>query len=193
MPLPLRLLRSAALSLGVSLSHASTDAGVRALRTLGPGRGVDLSGGIRLERGFDRWILQRSGDFRWEEVSVGGGTPSEGILHLGRRRFRYRWGSGGPGARDTPAAPSVDVVPEPGMTLRGWRPGDRIRMPYGSKAVAKLLAERGVAAVDRPSTPVLVSADGGVVWVPGTARAERPASPSAPATFSLSCVEEPGG
>jgi hypothetical protein len=63
-------------------------------------------------------------------------------------------------------------------------------MPYGSKPVAKLLAERGVAAQDRPCTPVLEGADGSVLWVPGAAVADaRPPCPVGE-TFLLRCVPE---
>lgn len=186
-----RLLRTAARELGVSISSASTSAGVDGLASLSPGQGVDLSGGLRLSRGPASWILSRTSPGVWEEVRLGRGEPSRGDLQLGERRFRYEWGPGSP--REVEGGPQATTLALPAdlsLRLRGWRRGDRIRMSYGSKPVAKLLAERGVAAVDRPSTPVLEGADGSVLWVPGAAVAEpRPSSPGGE-SFLLRCVQE---
>jgi tRNA(Ile)-lysidine synthase len=184
-----RLLRSAARSLGASLSSASTEVGVRAMASLRAGQGVDLSGGIRLSRGRDEWVLQASGDGVWEEVEIGRAEPCVGTFRLGERRFRYEWrpaaGRPDPGGTTSPALNPVSP-----MRLRGWLPGDRIRLSYGSKPVAKLLAEHGVPAVDRRCTPLLVGPLGAVLWVPGTAVAVAPAVPSGADAFVLRCTPE---
>lgn len=187
-----RLLRSAAGTLAVSLSGASSRAGLQAMASLGPGQGVDLSGGLRLSRSRDRWILQRSQPRMCEEVEVGTGEPRVGVLRLGARSFRYEWT---PRTRepDLPARRWLHLPTGAPLWLRGWRPGDRIQLPYGSKPVAKLLAERGVAAVDRRSTPLLVANDGSVLWVPGTAVAAAADVGPGPGSFILSCLEEAHG
>jgi hypoxanthine phosphoribosyltransferase len=46
------------------------------------------------------------------------------------------------------------------LELRAWRPGDRIRLPYGSKKLKKLLQERRVGRARAPRVPVLCDADG---------------------------------
>lgn len=188
-PLRRRLLRSAARTLGVSLSSASTMAGVRGLASLRPGQGLDLSGGVRLSRDREAWILQRVGEGVWEEVEIGRFEPSEGTLRLGGRRFRYDWrpSPGGSGPR---TADSLALRPGLTMRLRGWLPGDRIRLTYGSKPVAKLLAERGVAAVDRRSTPLLAGPDGAVLWVPGVAVAAATELAQVKDPFVLRCARE---
>ena len=56
------------------------------------------------------------------------------------------------------------------LTVRGWRPGDRMRLGYGSKKLKKLFLEARVPTEDRPRLPVVVDADGAVLWVPGVAR-----------------------
>jgi tRNA(Ile)-lysidine synthase len=57
------------------------------------------------------------------------------------------------------------------LRLRGWLPGDRIRLSYGSKKLKKLLGESRIPRGDRDALPVLVDARGRVLWVPGVARA----------------------
>ncbi|MDP9347927.1 MAG: tRNA lysidine(34) synthetase TilS, partial [Gemmatimonadota bacterium] len=53
------------------------------------------------------------------------------------------------------------------LLLRGWRPGDRIRTAGGTKRLKKLFGERRVPRSVRGRTPVLVDADGTVLWVAG--------------------------
>ncbi|MDZ7800443.1 MAG: tRNA lysidine(34) synthetase TilS [Trueperaceae bacterium] len=87
------------------------------------------------------------------------------------------------GAMGAPAAPAFRRVADPGalpagvpagvlaegpLTLRGWRPGDRIRLAAGTRTVADLLGERGVPREDRPAVRVLAR-DDAVVWVEGIA------------------------
>ena len=55
------------------------------------------------------------------------------------------------------------------LTVRPWRPGDRMAMPYGRKKVKKLLLEARVAADVREGLPVVADASGSVVWIPGVA------------------------
>ncbi|MEJ2539330.1 MAG: tRNA lysidine(34) synthetase TilS [Gemmatimonadota bacterium] len=182
-PLRRRLLRSAAHRLGVILSEGSTRVGVQALTRLGPGQGVDLTGGLRLERAFSSWILQGVAPDVWDEVRIHGRTPRTGALQLGRRRFHFVWRPDGVGERSPPGS-VLEVPADTPLSLRGWQAGDRIRFSYGSKSVSKLLAEHGVPAVDRPSTPVVVGPDGVVLWVPDTAVAGL----IPPGTGSESCV-----
>jgi tRNA(Ile)-lysidine synthase len=64
---------------------------------------------------------------------------------------------------------AADLVAFP-LTVRSWRPGDRIRLAYGSKKLKKLFLEARVPAGDRLRLPVLVDDAGSVLWVPGVAR-----------------------
>ncbi|MEO5511839.1 MAG: tRNA lysidine(34) synthetase TilS, partial [Longimicrobiales bacterium] len=58
------------------------------------------------------------------------------------------------------------------LELRGWRPGDQIRLSFGSKKLKKLFVERRVARTRRHQVPVLAeSGDGAVLWLAGIARA----------------------
>ncbi|MYJ67744.1 MAG: tRNA lysidine(34) synthetase TilS, partial [Gemmatimonadetes bacterium] len=53
------------------------------------------------------------------------------------------------------------------LTVRPWRPGDRVAMPYGRKKVKKLLLEARVTADLRQGLPIVADASGDVVWIPG--------------------------
>jgi tRNA(Ile)-lysidine synthase len=184
-----RLLRSAARELGVSISSASTAVGVSAMASLGPGQGLDLSGGLRLSRGAVSWILARPPADVRDEVHLGRRRARRGTLRLGDRLFRYEWTAG---ALPEPSC-GLTALELPGgisIHLRGWQRGDRIRLSYGSKAVSKLLAERGVPAVDRPFTPVVATADGAVLWVPGAAVADPRPTASESDAFVLRCFLE---
>jgi tRNA(Ile)-lysidine synthase len=61
-----------------------------------------------------------------------------------------------------------------GLTIRGWRPGDRMA-PLGlggTRSLADLFADRRVPRERRHSLPV-VEAGGEIAWVPGVATGER--------------------
>jgi tRNA(Ile)-lysidine synthase len=97
---------------------------------------------------------------------------------VGGRRWSARW--------STTPIPGAEAFGGTGLRfplrLRGRRPGDRIRLPYGSKKLKKLLAEARIPLSDRERLPVLVDADGRVLSVPGLARAEgTAAAPDEPA------------
>lgn len=176
----LRLLRYAAHSLDGHLSRRGTRIAARALVELQPGRGVDLTGGFRLERGLNEWVLlsplaaevrrqsfsggvspHSSGPFRVDATASMHGSAE---LKLGGQGWRVAWRPS-PWPREVQAAFARDAhLP---LTVRGWRPGDRIRLNYGSKSVAKLLAEAGVSAMDRSAAPVFLGEDGRILWVPG--------------------------
>jgi tRNA(Ile)-lysidine synthetase-like protein len=56
------------------------------------------------------------------------------------------------------------------LELRAWRPGDRIRLTYGTKKLKKLFAERRVGRASRAVVPVLADAGGHILWARGLAR-----------------------
>jgi tRNA(Ile)-lysidine synthase len=59
------------------------------------------------------------------------------------------------------------------LTLRGWRDGDRIRTPAGSRKLKRLFNDRRVPLSRRPRIPTLVTASGRTLWVAGLARDPR--------------------
>jgi len=176
-----RVLRDLTRRLGKSLDHAGTRAGLEFVRAGDSGREAPLGGDIRLARDFGTLILSRMGG-----GEDGGGTEREGGTEAGRAQSvceipALTGGSGQVGKRavawgsdpgDLPPGPrtafpgSKLVFP---LTLRPWRPGDRLRLPYGTKKVKKLLAEARVGASVRERALVLADASGHLLWLVGVA------------------------
>ncbi|HEU0052216.1 MAG TPA: tRNA lysidine(34) synthetase TilS, partial [Longimicrobium sp.] len=102
----------------------------------------------------------------------------EGRARVGGRELRVRWRAGVAGedhASDGEAF-ALDAVALP-LTVRGRRPGDRVRTPAGRRPLKKVLAEARLSLVARARLPVVAGADGAVVWVPGVARGAPPPPP----------------
>jgi tRNA(Ile)-lysidine synthetase-like protein len=80
-----------------------------------------------------------------------------------------RWSPGNlEGAWDSVSLPLRDLrFP---LAVRGWRPGDRVRLAYGSKKLKKLFLEARFPTAERHRTPVVADAGGRVLWVPGVVR-----------------------
>jgi tRNA(Ile)-lysidine synthase len=121
-------------------------------------------------------------------LDVGGGMRA--VVEYGRLRFA----TGPP-----PSPPAPAVLPVPGRTAYGagtlacveteagdfdadvlgarlearpWHPGDRVRLPAGSRSLQDLFTDLKVPRERRPQLPVVLAGDE-VAWVPGVATAER--------------------
>ena len=106
-----------------------------------------------------------------------------GSVSLAGRRWRAEWTRSGHAQERWTQAFASARLSFP-LRLRGWAPGDRIRMRYGSKKLKKLFAEARVPVGERSQRPVLVDAHGAVLWVPGLARsADAPEPVQEPALF----------
>jgi tRNA(Ile)-lysidine synthase len=143
----------------------------------GGGR-IDLPGGIQLERRFDDVVLRRASSSPAEDVPVaipeaGGG---EARARIGGREFVVRWQQRSEAATADGARVDPNAVRFP-LFVRGWRPGDRIRMAYGSKKLKKLFGELRLDREARSRTPVLAEGRDRILWVVGHARSmdARPA------------------
>lgn len=179
-----RLVRALARRLGTVLDEAGTRAAMEFTTSGRSGGGVDLAGGLRLRRDFDRLIFLRREEGADPQPSRGslivpGSAPGHGHLTLGSRSYTVRWGPDVPG-RWTAVFP-VEELSFP-LRLRGWHPGDRIHLPYGSKKLKKLFQEARIPAAERHGWPILVDARDQVLWVPGVVRSDRVAR-EAPGTF----------
>jgi tRNA(Ile)-lysidine synthase len=78
------------------------------------------------------------------------------------------WGDEGESATMVAIDPAAVRFP---LEVRGWRPGDRIQLSYGTKKLKKLFAEHRVGRADRARIPILTEAGGRLLWVVGIARA----------------------
>ena len=161
------------------------------------GSGLDLPGGLRLVRDFDRLSRQKEGllapalrmaedyrilvtknqDCRASDLQLGCGDPAD----------ESSWNLICP----------ADCL-SGNLKVRNWRPGDRFQ-PFGlegSKKLSDLLRERQIPREIRPR--VLVVADeAGILWVVGVARAERTRwLPSTARTVTISVAkrtDDPNG
>ena len=145
------------------------------------GAGAALPGGVRASFRAGRLVLTRPGltDRTGASFSYALSVPgSVWIPEAGRRLDVRLAGSEAPEAVGRLAAPGPGsaVVSADGLdaslTVRSWRAGDRLR-PLGlggrRKKLQDLFTDRKVPPAERHRLPLVVDADGRIVWVPGHA------------------------
>lgn len=164
-----RLLRGELRRFGVVPDRAATRGMLQFVAQAGSGSSYVAGGGLRLERAYEVLRITRERAARVQAtLTISNCNDGAGEATIGGKRWHARWTtsreSAGGGERFDCAALRFPVE------LRGWVPGDRIRLPYGSKKLKKLFAEARVAFHQRASVPILVDADGRVCWVVGVAR-----------------------
>lgn len=159
-------LRLAARRHGVRLAGSAARAAAEDMLSLTSGHGLDLGGGLRLERTFDRWEVRRPGGASVghdEPLRIEGPGSGEGPLRLGGRRYRVRWGGEvEPGSPRASVALHVPADHYP-LSIRGWRAGDRIALPGGSRKLGRLMSAARVPARERPTVPIVTDRDGRVL------------------------------
>jgi len=146
------------------------------LRVGQSGSGLDLPGGLRLERQFDTLVartdpqaaypLQAADGFRILVVSAE--APPDALAH-GLAEGHGRPGDPGHWNLTCPAN-----VLQGNLRVRNFRPGDRLQAfgLDGSRKLSDLLQERRVPAPERGAV-LVVEDDEGILWAVGLARAER--------------------
>lgn len=160
------------------LGQVHTDAALDLLE--GPDRtaGVDLPGGLRLERVGDAVRAARAGEDPGEipavPISLDGVTPwpagdlrVRSTVHADPARV-----AAGARAGNSSAWFDLDRLTMP-LSMRKFAPGARIR-PFGgagSKRITELLGEAGIPRRSRHSWPVVADADQ-VIWIPGARAAD---------------------
>jgi tRNA(Ile)-lysidine synthetase-like protein len=112
-----------------------------------------------------------------------------GTCIIGGRRYLARWALADRGVELGLTACFEPAALRFPLELRGWRPGDRIRLRYGSKKLKELFRERRIARDVRARVPVLRDGDGRVLWVVGVARAETPRPGPGANAFLVSVVD----
>lgn len=173
-----RVVRALARRLGRPLHRGGTSAALEFISAGHSGRSAPLGGGLTLGREFGTLVLQVE-----DEEASGVGEPLEkaglvviergsegrGTLRIEGREYLVRWsGEARAVGIDRTVELREDRLRYP-LTARGGCPGDRIRLGFGSKKVRKFLAEKEVPLPARRTLPVLVDAEGDVVWIPGFA------------------------
>jgi tRNA(Ile)-lysidine synthase len=165
-----RILRALARRLGVAPGEAGTRQAVEFTRSGASGGSVRLGGGLVLRIELDRLHLVRDASTPPDvEVVVEGPAAGWARARVGGARWEVRWGTGAlEGVGESVSLPLGDLrFP---LVVRGWRPGDRVRLGYGSKKLKKLFLEARVPPGERHRIPVVADAAGRVLWVPGVAR-----------------------
>jgi tRNA(Ile)-lysidine synthase len=152
-------------------------AAVGQLRARGGTAAVDLAGGRRVEISYGQ---VRVGP-RHRAGAGGAATEALLIAHPGA----YRWAAGtldvkeasgrgtGPGAAATGAEFDADRLEWP-LAVRGRRAGDRMRPRggRGSRKLSDLMIDAKIARGARAALPVVTSARGDLLFVPGLRPAE---------------------
>ncbi len=141
------------------------------------GREIELAGGVRIRREFDRLRIARRDDTLVPDVdlalpNVASGT---GRARIGGVSWRVRWALHPPresGAGFEKVARFDPIELRFPLALRAWRPGDRIRTPAGTRKLKKLFVDRRVERSRRGSYPVLADQEG-ILWVVGLERGVR--------------------
>jgi tRNA(Ile)-lysidine synthase len=170
-----RLLRRLLRRYGSPPGRAGTQAALEFINSGQSGGVLHLPGGVRLERDFDTIRIVApgvAGPVAERPAEIHGSGSGSARALVGGRVVRLSWGAA---AREV-ARGGMPVVrlraPVFPLVLRGWRPGDRIRLGYGSKKLKKLFSERRLDRRMRSRVPVLVDGRGEVVWVVGLALAD---------------------
>ena len=169
--LRVRMLRYLLRRYGSTPDRAGTQAALEFITSGSSGGEIHLAGGVRLERDFDTIrIVAEPTDPRPDRVlEIPDPGAGSGIAEVGGRRIAVIWGDGAGKAGGERVSLATPVFP---LTIRGWRPGDRIRFGYGSKKLKELFRERRLDRVARRRAVVVEDGNGRVVWVAGVARAE---------------------
>ena len=168
-----RLLRSVLQRLNSAPDRDATAALLQFVESAQSGASFDVAGGVLVERAYNVIRIARStetdSDRTVDLVECGEGS-SEAVI--GGRTWSVEWTTSHEPKPEgsTFAAFDCNELRFP-LTIRAWRPGDRIRMQYGRKKLKKLFAEQRVPFNLRASLPLLTDAGGRVLWIPNVARA----------------------
>jgi tRNA(Ile)-lysidine synthase len=171
------LLRALAGRVGPHPGRVGTRVALEFINTGRSGRGIDLAGGVGIRREFDRIIIERHGDSPapGDGVLAVAGPLGTGHVEIGGESWRVDWAVGGTAEEEPGAAEvgsfAVSALRQP-LTVRGWRPGDRIQLCGGTRKLKKLFVDRRVGRGSRGKLPLLVDGDG-VLWVVGLVKSER--------------------
>jgi len=128
---------------------------------------VPLSGGWFMEARRGVYILGK----RSQATMMTAELPSTGALRWGRFRFRVAEAAVDSAGGDAWVAALSSGTP---AMVRAWRAGDRLGHSggMGTRRVKRYLSDAGVRGLDRAQWPVVVGAEGDVVWIPGVRRAD---------------------
>jgi tRNA(Ile)-lysidine synthase len=151
---------------GVVLDRRGTERMIPFTTDGRPGGEVPLPGGVRVRRVRDGFVVARvapDGD------GATGPTPVVTARLVPPRlawgQFCFQYGAGAPGSW------SARLPRDAPLTVRAWRPGDRIAGAWGTRRVVRFFQEQGIPAAQRRAWPVIAIGEQ-IVWVPGVVRSD---------------------
>ncbi len=161
---------------GTRPGRVGTRTALEFINTGASGRRIVLKGGTVIRREFDRVIFERAEvppaapDGELSLAQVGAGKT---VMVIGGVRWLVSWSTGSAPAGDESEvacfATSELLWP---LRVRGWRPGDRIEGPAGTRKLKKVFVDRRVGLSERSRLPVVADSSG-VLWVVGLTRSSR--------------------
>jgi tRNA(Ile)-lysidine synthase len=174
----IRIIRTVLRHFGTVLDRAGTRMALQFITGAQSGRELCLPGGVRIATEFEHVRVLRNDAPAAEDrpLEIASAADGAGAARIGGREWRAEWrlaAAGDAEAREGgawTAAFGLAALRFP-LRLRGWRAGDRIRTPGGTKTLKKLFGERRVPRARRTTLPLLADAGDAVLWVPGVARA----------------------
>lgn len=168
------VVRAAARRLGRSLSSGGTRAGVEFISGGRSGGSVSIGGGLRIAREYERLVIGPRGiGEEPTEIKLPSGSAGRGTIRVLGRKASVRWRHR---SVSSLTAGRIAVPVQRGhypLRFRGWRAGDRIRLPTGTRKLKRLFGDRRIPVGERARLVVLADSTGRVLWVPGLAVAER--------------------
>ncbi|HUF13044.1 MAG TPA: tRNA lysidine(34) synthetase TilS [Longimicrobiales bacterium] len=180
-----RLIRTLSARLGAVPKRSTLEAALALMEAGSSGAGLDLGGGVRLERGLAELRLTRTDGERVEDRPARiESRPGSALAVVGGRRFSVDWEAALPAVEEESgttdgwsALIGASALP---LEMRSWRPGDRMRLAAGSRKLKKLFNDWRVERPERVRTPVLADASGRILWIPGRVAAVDAATAGEP-------------
>jgi tRNA(Ile)-lysidine synthase len=178
-----RVVRKLLRRFGVVLGRTGTRRALEFITGAPSGRQIPISGALRVAIEFDDARFLKAAEVPPERtLRIGSADEvAEGEILIGGRRYRVRFGK--EGLAEAAEADRWSMVTDPStlafpLELRGWRDGDRLRTPRGARSLKRIFLDERVPRARRRRLPLLVDAEGEVLWVAGISRgALRGASP----------------
>jgi len=135
------------------------------------GGSYSLPGGFRLTREFEVFRFHKPAEMNTAEsrsLLVPDSKEGSGLLLLDGEGFKVSWGPAWQ-AGSTEGLEIPLLVLEFPLRLRGWEPGDRIQLPFGTKKLKKLFGESKIPVERRQRIPILLDSQDRILWVAGLA------------------------
>jgi tRNA(Ile)-lysidine synthase len=174
-----RILRKLLRRFGVVLSRTGTRTALQFITDAASGRELQLPGGVRIRLEFEVARIAGEGpppeDVPFQLTLEQAAARVQGSATIGGQCFGVAAGVAPWQRTDAPEPAERAALPLAALcfplTLRGWQPGDRMATAGGTKTLKKLFLEHRIPRSQRHCTPVLVDAQGSVLWVVGIPRA----------------------